>query len=149
MGEAPRSPEPAKGRAAYLSNHREAIAAMDFVTVPTITFGVLYCFSVIAHDRRLVLHCDVSNHPSSAWVIQKSHEAFPYESAHGYLIFDRAANFNGHVIETVKSFGIQPNRTRYSSPWQNGVAERWVGNCRRDLLDPVIVQCTASETTHG
>ena len=57
----------------------------------------------------------------------------------GYLIFDRGANFNEEVIDTVKSFGIQPKRTSFRSPWQNGVAERWVGNCRRDLLDHVIV----------
>jgi hypothetical protein len=55
------------------------------------------------------------------------------------LIFDRGANFNEEVINTVKSFGIQPKRTSFRSPWQNGVAERWVQNCRRDLLGHVIV----------
>jgi Integrase core domain len=66
-------------------------------------------------------------------------EAFPFDSAPGYFIFDRGTNFNQEVIDTVKSFGINPKRTSYRSPWQNGVAERWVGNCRRDLLDHVIV----------
>src|SRR5258708_4713671 len=46
-----------------------------------------------------------------------------------YLIFDRAANFNEEVISTVKSFGITPKRTNFRSPWQNGVDERWLGNC--------------------
>ena len=58
------------------------------------------------------------------------------------LILDssvRGANFNAEVTDTVKSFGIQPKRTSFRSPWQNGVAERWAGNCRRDLLDHVIV----------
>jgi transposase InsO family protein len=139
MRKAPRSPEPAKRWAAFLSNHREAIAAMDFFTVPTLTFGVLYCFFVIAHDRRHILHCNVTKHPTSAWVIQHLREAFPYDSAPGYLIFDRGTQFNAEMIDTVKSFGIQPKRTSFRSPWQNGVAERWVGNCRRDLLDHVIV----------
>ena len=139
MRKAPRRPEPAKRWAAFLSNHREAIAAMDFFTVPTLTFGVLYCFFVIAHDRRRILHFNVTRHPTSAWVIQQLREAFPFDSAPGYLIFDRGANFNSEVIETVKSFGIQPKRTSFRSPWQNGVAERFVGNCRRDLLDHVIV----------
>jgi len=139
MRRAPRSPEPAKRWAAFLSNHREAIAAMDFFTVPTLTFGVLYCFFVIAHDRRRILQCQVTSHPTSAWVIQQLRETFPYDSAPGYVIFDRGPQFNGEVIETVKSFGIQPKRTSFRSPWQNGVAERWVGNCRRDLLDHVIV----------
>jgi len=50
---------------AFLSNHREAIAAMDFFTVPTLTFGVLYCFFVIAHDRQCILHCNVTKHPTT------------------------------------------------------------------------------------
>jgi putative transposase len=81
----------------------------------------------------------VTRHPGSAWVIQQLREAFPYDSAPGYLIFDRGSSFNAEMIETVKSFGIQPKRTSFRSPWQNGVAERWVGNCRCDLLDHVIV----------
>jgi putative transposase len=139
MRKTPRSPEPAKCRAAFLSNHREAIAAMDFFTVPTLTFGVLHCFFVIAHDRRRILHCNVTRHPSSAWVSQQLREAFPYDEIPPYLIFDRAANFNEEVVNTMTGFGIQPKRTSFRSPWQNGVAERWVGNCRRDLLDHVIV----------
>jgi transposase InsO family protein len=139
MRRVPRNPEPAKRWAAFLSNHREAIAAMDFFTVPTLTFGVLYCFFVIAHDRRRILHCNVTRHPTSAWVIQQLREAFPYDSAPGYLIFDHGSQFNDEVIDTIKDFGIKPMLTSYRSPWQNGVAERWVGNCRRDMLDHVIV----------
>jgi len=139
MRKAPRNPEPAKRWSAFLSNHREAIAAMDFFTVPTLTFGVLYCFFVIAHDRRRILYCNVTRHPTSAWVIQQLREAFPYDSAPKHLIFDRGSNFNEKVIDTVKSFGIEPKRTSFRTPWQNGVAERWVGNCRRDLLNHVIV----------
>jgi transposase InsO family protein len=66
-------------------------------------------------------------------------EAFPYDSAPGYLIFDRGTQFNEEAIDTVENFGTQPKRTSFRSPWQNGAAERWVGNCRRDLLDHVIV----------
>jgi len=65
MRKAPRSPEPAKRWATFLSNHREAIAAMDFFTVPTLTFGVLTCFFVIAHDRRRILQFHVTRHPTS------------------------------------------------------------------------------------
>jgi hypothetical protein len=69
MREATRNPEPAKRWATFLSNHREAIAAMDFITVPTLTFGVLYCFFIISHDRRRILHCNVTQRPTSAWTI--------------------------------------------------------------------------------
>jgi putative transposase len=139
MQKAPRNPEPAKRWATFLSNHREAIAAMDFFTMPTLTFDVLYCFFVIAHDRRCILHCNVTRHPSSAWVMQQLREAFPYDSSPKYLIFDRATNFNEEVVSTINTLGIQPKRTSFRSPWQNGVAERWVASCRQDLLDHVIV----------
>ncbi len=139
MRKAPRNYEPAKQWMAFLSNHREAIATMDFFTVPTLTFGVLHCFFVIAHDRRKILHCNATQHPTSAWVAQQLREALPDDSAPDYLIFDRGANFNEEVVNTIKSFGIQPKRTSFRSPWQNGVAERWVQNGRRDLLDHVIV----------
>jgi putative transposase len=139
MRKAPRNPEPAKRWAAFLNNHREAISAMDFFTVPTLTFGVIYCFFVVSHDRRRILHCNATRHPASAWITQQLREAFPDDSSSRYLIFDRAANFNEEVVSTIKSFGIEPKRTSFRSPWQNGVAERFVGSCRRDLLDHVIV----------
>jgi putative transposase len=136
MRKAPRRPEPAKRWAAFLSNHREATDAMDFFTVPTVTFGVLYCFFVVAHDRRRILHCNVTKHPVSAWVTQQLREAFPFDSAPGYLIFDRATNFSGEVIETVMSFGIQPKRTGFRSPWQKWRCQALGRKLRQGLARP-------------
>src|SRR5258708_23760498 len=81
MKRAPRDPEPAKRWLAFLRNHREVIAAMDFFTVPTITFGVLYCFFVISQGRRRILHFNVTKHPTSPWVVQQLREAFPFDLA--------------------------------------------------------------------
>ena len=134
MRQAPRNPEPAKQWKAFLNNHREAIVVMDFFTVPTLTFDVLYCFFVIAHNRRRILHFNVTRHPTSEWVSQQLREAFPYDSVPGYLIFDRATNFNDDAVSIVKSFGITPKRTSLRSPWQNGVAERWSGTAEEIYL---------------
>src|SRR5580700_4146246 len=87
MKPGPRDPDRAKRWLAFLRNHREAIAAMDFFAVPTISFGVLYCFFVISHSRRRILHVNVTKHPTSAWIIQQLREAFPFEASHKYLIF--------------------------------------------------------------
>jgi len=135
---APRNPEPAKRWLAFLHNHREAIAAMDFFTVPTVTFGMLYCFFIIEHGRRRILHFNVTRHPTAGWTIQQLREAFPYQSAPRFLIFDRDAKYGLEVPIAVRSMAIRPVRTSFESPWQNGVAERWVESCRRDLLDHVI-----------
>src|SRR6202167_3682569 len=138
MRKAPRDPEPAKRWLAFLRNHREAIAAMDFFTVPTITFGVLYCFFVIGHDRRKILHFNVTKHPTSMWVVQQLRQAFPFDSVPRFLIFDRDAKYGLEVPVAIRSMRIDSVQTSYQSPWQNGVAERWVESCRRDLLDHVI-----------
>jgi putative transposase len=139
MRKAPKDTEPAKRWATFLSNHREAIAAMDFFTVPTVRFGVLYCLFVIAHDRRRILQWNVTRHPTAAWVSQQLREAFPYDTPPRYLIFDREHTFQDEVLETAKSLGVKPIRIALRSPWQNGIAERFVGNCRRELLEHVIV----------
>jgi putative transposase len=102
---------------AFLRNHREAIAAMDFFTVPTITFGVLYCFFIISHDRRRILHFNVTPHPTSGWIIQQLREAFPFEASHKYLIFDRDQKFGFEVIAAVKAARIIPKQTAFRSPW--------------------------------
>lgn len=138
MKHAPRYPEQSKHWLAFLRNHREAIAAMDFFTVPTITFGVLYCFFVISHDRRRILHVNVTEHPTSRWIVQQLRQAFPFDAAPRFLIFDRDAKYGIDVPVAVRSLGITPLQTSFESPWQNGVAERWVESCRRDLLDHVI-----------
>ena len=130
---------PAQRWLTFLRNHREAIAAMDFFTVPTITFGVLYCFFVIGHDRRRILHCGVTRNPTTLWITQPMREAWPYAPAHRFLLFDRDAKFGSGVVRFAKEMGSKPIRTAFRSPWQNGIAERWVGSCRRDLLDHVMV----------
>jgi putative transposase len=100
-------PDPAKRWLAFLRNHREAIAAMDFFTVPTVTFGVLCCLFVISHDRRRILHCNVTRHPTSLWIVQQLREAFPFDSAPRFLIFDRDAKYGLEVPAAVRSLGPQ------------------------------------------
>lgn len=79
----------------FLRNHREAIAAMDFFTVPTLTFGVLYGFFVIGHDRRQVLHHNVTRNPNALWVTLQLHETWECsEEPQRFLVFDRDAKFS-------------------------------------------------------
>src|SRR5436309_8454310 len=111
---------------------------MDCFTVPTVTFGVLYCFFVISHNRRRILHFNVTRYLTSRWIVQQLREAFPFESAPRFLIFDRDAKYGWEVSTAVRSLKMEPVRTSFGSPWQNGVAERWIGSCRRDLLDQII-----------
>ncbi|MGO9642281.1 MAG: integrase core domain-containing protein [Candidatus Acidiferrales bacterium] len=112
---------------------------MDFFTVPTLTFGVLYCLFVVGHSRRRILHFNGTWHPTNTWIVQQLREAFPYQWAPRFLIFDRDAKYSLEVPVAVRSMAIRPIRISARCPWQNGIAERWVESCRRDLLDHVIV----------
>jgi len=135
----PSNPDKIKQWKTLLSNHRDSIAAMDFFTIPTVAFRMLYGFFVIHHGRRLLVHLNVTFHPTAEWVIQQLRNAFPYTTSPGYLLFDRDCVFSARVREAIRAFGMRPVRTGYRSPWFNGVAERWIGSCRRELLDHVIV----------
>lgn len=130
--------DPGKSWLAFLQNHREVIVAFDFFTVPTVTFQLLYCFFVIAHGRRKILHFNVTQHATADWVVQQLREAFPEAGPYRYVILDRDSKFDADVIAFLKATGLKPKRTGIQAPWQNGTAERWIGSCRREILDHVI-----------
>ena len=109
---ASKNPDPVQMWLAFLRNHRQAIAAMDFFTVPTLTFGVLYCFFVISHDRRRILHCNVTGQPNALWIVLQLREAWGYEQPHRYLIFDRDAKFSTDVVRTVQQNGTEGGKSR-------------------------------------
>jgi transposase InsO family protein len=112
---------------------------MDFMTVPTVRFQLLYVWFVLDHDRRRLIHYNVTTSPAAGWVIQQLREAFPSEDALPFLLYYRDSIFSADVTATIQHLGIEPVRTAYRCPWQNPFAERWVGTCRRELLDHVIV----------
>jgi transposase InsO family protein len=128
----------AKRWLAFLQNHREAIVAFDFFTVPTLTFQLLHCCFVIEPGRRRILHCNVTRHPIAEWVVPQRREAFPEAGPYRYVILDRDSKLEADVSAFLEATGLKPKRTSIQSPWQNGTAERWVGSCRREILDQVI-----------
>jgi transposase InsO family protein len=137
----PKRPAPSgsvERRKTFLRNHAPDISAMDFFVVPTVSFRVLYVFVAIHHASRRVLHVNVTDHPSPPWVVQQLREAFPGEDVPCFLIHDRDSIFSDRVVGATRNMGIESKRTSYRSPWQNGIAERWIGSCRRELLDHVV-----------
>ena len=123
----------------FLDNHLQDIVAIDFFTVPTATFRVLYCFVVLCHDRRKVVHFNVTEHPTAAWTAQQIVEAFPWDEAPKYLIRDRDSIYGAEFTKRIKSMGIEQVRTAFRSPWQSPYVERLIGSIRRECLDHVIV----------
>ena len=123
----------------FVENHVPDIAACDFFSVPTATFRVLYVFIVLRHDRRQVVHFNVTTSPYAQWTAQQIINAFPYEEAPRFLLRDRDGIYGDYFQDRIKSMGIDEVPTAPRSPWQNPYAERIIGTIRRECLNHVIV----------
>jgi transposase InsO family protein len=123
----------------FLKNHAPEIAAIDFFTVAAAGFRVLYVFVVLAHDRRRVLHFNVTDSPTAAWTAQQIVEAFPWNTAPRYLLRDRDGVYGDEFRRRVKALDIEEVVTAARSPWQNPFVERIIGSIRREYLDHVII----------
>ena len=115
------------------------IVAIDFFVVPTATFKVLFVFLVLAHDRRRVIHFNVTEHPTAQWTAQQLVEAFPFETAPRYLLRDGDGIYGPRVQRRMDSLGIDEVVTAPASPWQNAYVVRVIGSLRRELLDHAII----------
>lgn len=124
---------------AFLHNHAKELVAIDFFTVPTAMCRVLYVFLVVAHERRKVLHFNITDAPSAFWTAQQMVEAFPFTTPPRYLLRDRDAIYGADFVHRVKSLGLEQKLIAPRSRWQNPVAERLIGSLRRECLDHVIV----------
>ena len=123
----------------FLHNHVGQMVSIDFFTVPTITMRVLFVLIVLEHDRRKVLHFNVTEHPTGAWMAQQIVEAFADREAAQFLVRDRDSRYSAEVQLRIKSLGIQEILTAPKSPWQNPYAERLIGSIRRECLNHYII----------
>jgi transposase InsO family protein len=112
---------------------------VDFFTVPTIRFQVLYVVLVLAHERRRGVHFNPTAHPTAEWTAQQLREAFPFDQIPRYLLRDRDSIFGDDFRRQVADMKIQEVLSAPRSPWQRAYVERVIGSIRRECLDHVIV----------
>jgi len=124
---------------AFLENHVNELISIDFFTVPTATFRVLFVLVVLSHHRRRVVHFNVTEHPTAFWAGQQMVEAFPDDTAPRYLLRDRDKIYGGDFRERIQSLSIEEVLSAPASPWQRAYVERLIGSIRRDCLDHVII----------
>ena len=124
----------------FLDNHFSDLVGIDFFTMPTATFRILFTFVVLRHDRRRLAHFNVTEHPTARWTAQQIIEAFPNDEAPRFLIRDRDGIYGRYFQERVAGMGIEEVVCARRSPWQNPYAERVIGSIRRrpndQLVDP-------------
>jgi putative transposase len=123
----------------FLESHADQLVSIDFFTVPTIRFQVLYVFLVLAHDRRRILHFNVTAHPTAEWTGQQLRETFPFDQLPRYLLRDRDAIFGNEFRGQVRDMGIHEVLSTPRAPWQRAYVERVIGSIRRECLDHMIV----------
>jgi putative transposase len=123
----------------FLKTHAKDLVALDFFTVPTVTCRVLFVLVILAHERRRVVHVNVTEHPTAQWTAQQVVEAFPWEEAPRYLLRDRDRIYGTTFRQRVKHMSIKEVVIAPKSPWQNPYVERLIGSIRRECLDHVIV----------
>jgi hypothetical protein len=124
---------------AFLANHVIDLISVDFFTVATLRFEVLFVFIVLAHDRRRVLHWNVTTHPTAAWTAEQVVEALPWETSARYLLRDRASIYGAAFRRRVAGLGLQEVLAAPRSPWQSPYVERLIGSIRRECLANVVV----------
>ena len=134
-----RRTQPSQTWRTFLTNHVRDLVSIDFFTVPTAGLRVLFVSVVLAHDRRRVLHLNVTEHPTAAWTAQQIVNAFPDDSAPSYILRDRDRVYGQRFRHRLKGMGIEEVLTAPHSPWQNPFAERLIGSIRRECLNHVLV----------
>ncbi len=123
----------------FLTNHVRDLVSIDFFTVPTAHWRVLFVPIVLAHHRRRVLHFNVTEHPTAAWTAQLIVDAFPEDTTPAYLLRDRDTIYGHAFRHRVAGMRILEVLTAAHSPWQNPFVERLIGSARRECLDHVLV----------
>ncbi len=123
----------------FLKNHMKNMVSIDFFTVPTAKFRILFVLVILSHNRRQVVSFKATSNPTTMWTAQRIIEAFPWDTAPKYLLRDRDSIYGAYIRQRVKNMGIKEVITAAQSPWQNPFVERLIGSIRRDCLDHVIV----------
>jgi transposase InsO family protein len=123
----------------FLANHAAQIWAADLFTVPTVTFRTLYVVFFITHDRRELVHCRVTAHPTAAWIWRQLLEATAWGRRPRYVVRDRDAVYGRDVAARARAIGIETVLTPIRSPRANAVAERVIRTLRKECLDHVLI----------
>ena len=130
---------PSQSWRTFLDNHVGELVSIDFLTVPTATFRVLFVLIVLAHDRRKIVHFNVTEHPTAEWTARQLIQAFYDRKPPRYLIRDHDGVYGLLFGDQLRALEIEEVVIAPRSPWQSPYVERVIGTLRRECLDHVVV----------
>ena len=122
-----------------MKNHMMNMVSIDFFTVPTATFRILFVLVILSHSSPASRSFQCDTNPTAKWTAQQIIEAFPWDTAPKYLLRDRDRIYGTIFRQRLENMGIKEVITAPQSPWQNPFVERLIGSIRRDCLDHVII----------
>src|SRR5881628_404950 len=134
----PRRP-PSQVWRTFLKNHAKDLIALDFFTVPTATFRVLFVLVVLSHGRRRLRHFNITEHPTAEWTARQLIEGCGQDESPRHMIRDRDQVYGERFSRQAKMLDIRETVIAPRSPWQNAYAERVIGSIRRECLDHIVV----------
>jgi transposase InsO family protein len=123
----------------FLDNHVSQLTSIDFFTVHTVWFEVLFVFAILVNDRRRVVHFNVTAHPTAGWTAQQILEAFPFDTAPRYLLRDRDRIYGEEFRKQIEVMSINEVLGAPRSPWQRAYVERVIASIRRECRDHVMI----------
>jgi putative transposase len=123
----------------FLKHHMADVVAIDFFTVPVVTFRVLFVLVILTHERRRMVHFNVTERPTAEWAAPQVIDAFPWDEALRYLLRDRDRIYGASFRQRVWHMGVEEVLIAPRSPWQNPSVERLIGSIRRECLDHVVI----------
>ena len=130
---------PSQSWRSFLDNHAGELISMDFFTVPSATFRVLFVLVILSHERRRIIRFNVTAHPTAMWTARQLLEAVGEGETPSYVLRDRDRSYGRRFSRQASALGIEEVLTAPRSPWQNAYAERVIGSIRREILDHVII----------
>jgi len=138
---APRRDGP--GWAEFLRSQAQGILALDFFTADLLNDTKVYVLAVIEHGNRRVRVLGATEHPVQSWVVQQARNLLMDLGDAGtrakFILHDRDASFTQAFDAVFQAAGIRVTRSAVQAPRMNSITERWIGSCRRELLDRTLI----------
>ena len=131
------------GWAEFLRSQARGILALDFFTADLLNGAKVYVLAVIEHGTRRIRVLGATEHPAQSWVVQQARNLLMDLGDTGtrmkFVLHDRDASFTATFDAVFQAAGVRVIRSAVRAPRMNSIMERWIGSCRRELLDRTLI----------
>ena len=132
----------AQGWAEFLRSQAQGILALDFFTADLLNGTKVYVLAAIEHGTRRIRILGATGHPIQSWVVQQARNLLmdleDAKTSVKFILHDWDASFTAAFDAVFQAAGVRVVRSAIQAPRMNSIMERWIGSCRRELLDRTL-----------